>query len=220
MKVKLITFHNKRYKYISSLCDVRFSSFCLKNDYDYENKFIVEDNPLFARLYKCKMILSVLSESKFDYVIYSDIDVAIKNCDYDIFKNYSFYKDITFSKDCHGLCSGFIVIKNTDFSKKFFETCLFLKSHEEENCKQTRSLFSWNGKYDLASIADQELIKSLYYGYKYIRNNLDIDLREDIVSNQNSNKDCILKSFAHHYWASGFDMKNLETKMSQDILKF
>ena len=40
---------------------------------------------------------------------------------------HSLHKDITISKDFNGLCAGFMIVKNTKFSKQFFNTCEFLK---------------------------------------------------------------------------------------------
>lgn len=201
MRVKFLSFYNEEYEDIYKLTSPRMIEFCNLNKYSHTIQFIKNLNKNEVRVFKSKLILDNFDFDKFDYIIYSDIDILIKKINCNIFKDYDFKKDITFSSDEDGLCSGFIVIKLTEFSKKFFDTCLFLKYHNEINCNLSGSLQHWNGRYDRTSEADQELIKSLYYGYEKIRDNIDTSLPEEIVSNQQSSLEQIKKSFAYHYWS-------------------
>jgi hypothetical protein len=201
MKTLLLNYTNSKYKKISDLSKPNFIEFCSNNNFQYHLELLTSENPNECRLKKCELISNFLKNENFEYLIYSDVDILITNSKFDFWKSYEFSKDITFCKDELGLCSGFIVIKNTEFSKLFFETCVFLKSHREQNCETTESLKFWNGRYDKSSEADQELIKSLYYSYPHIRKNIDVNLPESIISNPESSMEDVKNSFAYHYWS-------------------
>ena len=82
-----------------------------------------------------------------------------------------------------------MIIKNTIFSRGFFNTCTLLKP-------TTISEFPRSQK----SADDQEMIKHLYFEYPNIRQNIDGKLSEGVVSNVQSSESNIRDSFAHHHW--------------------
>ena len=214
MKTLLLNYCNESYKKISDLSKPKFLEFCKNNSFKYHLEIVSSKDPNECRLKKCELISDFLETKSVEYLIYSDVDILIKNSKFDFWKSYVFNKDITFSKDELGFCSGFIVVKNTEFSKLFFKICAFLKTHKEENCETTQSLKSWSGKYDKTCEADQELIKSLYYSYPYIRENIDVNLPERIVSNAESTIDDIENSFAYHYWSRDISIHDTVEQMN------
>lgn len=214
MNVELVNFYNEKFKVLYDTVKESFVEFCENNNYTYNSIYLQENDPRITRLNKFSIISNTLETTKADYVIYSDLDILIKDTTFNIFENYNFNKDITFSKDKQGLCSGFIIIKVTDFSKQFFKTCMYLGSHTQKECDVTNQLQNWNGKYDASDDSDQELIKSLYYSYTNIRDNVDVDFPEWIVSNPLSTD---AGSFAHHYWSRCFGLDQTIDLISNNI---
>jgi len=175
----------------------RFTKYAHFNNYDYKHDVIDTSDPGICRLQKLNVINQQL-QYDYQYIIYSDIDIFIKDTTYDIFNEsqntpgrryHSLYKDITISKDFNGLCAGFMIVKNTKFSKQFFNTCEFLKPTTISELPKSQQ-----------SPGDQELIKHLYCEYPNVRKNIDPDLSEKIVSNNRSSELTKKKSFAHHFW--------------------
>jgi len=174
-----------------------FKRYAIANNYDYKHILINDTEPNICRLRKLSLITNQLqyyvseNMSMYDYIIYSDIDIVIKDPTYNIFDESKslIHKDITISSDSYGLCTGFMVIKNTTFSKRFFKTCTFLKP-------TTISEYPRSQK----SADDQEMIKHLYFEYPHIRQNINGKLSEGVVSNVKSSESNTRDSFAHHHW--------------------
>jgi hypothetical protein len=175
-----------------------FKKYAIANNYEYKHILIDDIEPNICRLRKLSLITNQLQYDHgqklgplYDYIIYSDIDIVIKDPTYNIFDESKklIHKDITISSDSHGLCTGFMIIKNTIFSRLFFNTCTFLKP-------PTISEFPRSQK----SADDQEMIKHLDFEYPHIRQNIDGKLSEGVVSNVQSSESNIRDSFAHHHW--------------------
>jgi len=167
-----------------------FERYAIANNYEYKHILVDDIEPNICRLRKLSLITRQLQHS-YKYVIYSDIDIVIKDPSYNIFDESKslIHKDITISSDSYGLCTGFMIIKNTIFSRVFFNTCTFLKP-------TTISEYPRSQK----SADDQEMIKHLYFEYPHIRQNINPKLSEGVVSNVKSSESNIGDSFAHHHW--------------------
>jgi len=185
-----------------------FKKYAIANNYEYKHILIDDIDPGIRRLQKVNLIVNQLQYNHdqklgplYEYIIYSDIDVVIKDPTYNIFdesKNL-IHKDITTSSDDYGLCAGFMIIKNTIFSKTFFNTCAFLKPTTISKLPRSQT-----------SPGDQELIKHLYFEYPHITQNIDGNLSQGVVSNQQSSESDINNSFAHHYWWTHRTKENID----------
>ena len=217
MKIDLVHHYNENYQEMYDLVAPRFIEFCSLNQYDYncvKAEGLTKDQSLNLKL---NVLQDALNKTKADYIIYLDIDILIKDTGYNIFEGYNFTKDITFSKDQYGFCCGAMIMKVSKFTKKFFDTCLFVGEHLEKNCPISKSLHEWNGQYDQGAGHDQELMKSLYFSYPNIRNNIDPDLPEGIISNPFSTQNEKYESFAHHYWSRSSGLKNTIARIQADL---
>ena len=123
--ILLLTYHNSPaesiYHELYESTAPFFKEYAAANNYEYKHILIDDIDPGICRRRKLSLITKQL-QLDYKYIIYSDIDVAIKDPTYNIFdesKNL-IHKDITISSDDHGLCTGFMIIKNTRFSKIFF----------------------------------------------------------------------------------------------------
>lgn len=201
MKVLLLNYYNEKFKPLYDVSKSGFTELCKNKNYTHNEVYLQEEDYKKIMMSKLSVIYNTLITTNADYIIYSDIDVKIIDPHFDIFEKYNFNKDITFSRDCYGLCAGFMVIKVSDFSKQFFSTCMYLGCHSQKECEFVNQLLNWDGKYDTSDDTDQELIKSLYYSYPNIRDNVDVELPEWIISNPMSTEPGI---FAHHYWTRTF----------------
>ena len=101
-----------------------FERYAIANNYEYKHILVDDIEPNICRLRKLSLITRQLQHS-YKYVIYSDIDIVIKDPSYNIFDESKslIHKDITISSDSYGLCTGFMIIKNTIFSRLFFNRC-------------------------------------------------------------------------------------------------
>ena len=210
--ILLLTYHNSPaesiYHDLYKHTEPYFKKYAIANNYEYKHILIDDIDPGICRLQKLSLITNQLQYNHgqklgplYDYIIYSDIDVVIKDPTYNIFdesKNL-IHKDITISSDDHGLCAGFMIIKNTIFSKAFFNTCIFLKPTTISELPKSQT-----------SPGDQELIKHLYVEYPHITQNIDINLSEGVVSNERSSESDIQNSFAHHYWWQWRTKENID----------
>jgi hypothetical protein len=202
--ILLLTYHNSPaesiYHELYEHTAPFFKKYTIANNYEHKHILIDDIDPGICRLRKLNLIAKQL-QSNYKYIIYSDIDVVIKDPTYNIFdesKNL-IHKDITISSDDHGLCAGFMIIKNTIFSKAFFNTCIFLKPTTISELPQSQT-----------SPGDQELIKHLYFEYPHITQNIDGNLNQGVVSNERSSESDIQNSFAHHYWWQWRTKENID----------
>jgi hypothetical protein len=202
--ILLLTYHNSPaesiYHDLYEHTAPFFKKYAIANNYEHKHILIDDIDPGICRLRKLSLITEQL-QSNYEYIIYSDIDVVIKDPTYNIFdesKNL-IHKDITISSDDHGLCAGFMIIKNTIFSRVFFNTCTFLKPTTISELPKSQT-----------SPGDQELIKHLYVEYPHVTQNIDINLSEEVVSNERSSELDIQNSFAHHYWWQWRTKENID----------
>jgi hypothetical protein len=202
--ILLLTYHNSPaesiYHDLYEHTAPFFKKYAIANNYEHKHILIDDIDPGICRLRKLSLITEQL-QSNYEYIIYSDIDVVIKDPTYNIFdksKNL-IHKDITISSDDHGLCAGFMIIKNTIFSRAFFNTCTFLKPTTISELPKSQT-----------SPGDQELIKHLYVEYPHVTQNIDINLSEEVVSNERSSELDIQNSFAHHYWWQWRTKENID----------
>ena len=217
MKIDLVHYYNDNYQEMYNLVAPSFIEFCHRNQYEYScvrTSGLTKDQSLNLKL---NVLQDALNKTKADYIIYLDIDILIKDTGYNIFEGYNFTRDITFAKDQYGFCCGAMIMKVTTFTKKFFDTCLFVGEHLEKHCPISNSLQEWNGVYDQGAGHDQELMKSLYFSYPNIRNNIDPDLPEGIISNPFSTQNEKYESFAHHYWSRNSGLKNTIARIKADL---
>ena len=198
--ILLLTYHNSPsesiYHELYECTAPFFKKYADANNYDYKHILIDDIDPGLCRRRKLSIITNHLIQYNYKYIIYSDIDVVIKDPTYNIFdesKNL-IHKDITISSDDNGLCAGFMIIKNTKFSRTFFNTCCFLKPTTISELPKSQT-----------SPGDQELIKHLYFEYPHITQHVDPTLSEGVVSNKRSSESDIQNSFAHHYWFQWLD---------------
>lgn len=125
----------------------------LEND-----EILRQDSEFFGDLMYKKFELIYQSLLVFDYVIYIDGDIVIKN-DFleDIFYQFS-YKDIAFQNDKRpskpneiNLCAGFMLIKSNKKMKKFFNPSNIpykkfkkFKTHDQTYINKSKNKFNYN----------------------------------------------------------------------------
>tara|TARA_R110002051_G_scaffold305708_1_gene375847 strand:- start:1770 stop:2414 length:645 start_codon:yes stop_codon:yes gene_type:complete len=206
--ILLFTYHNSPpesiYHDLYERTAPLFKEYAIANNYEYKHTLIDDVDKRTCILRKPSLITKQL-QSNYEYIIYSDIDIVIKDPTYNIFdesKNL-IHKDITISSDAYGLCAGFMIIKNTKFSRVFFNTCTFLKPTTKAE------------QPDEAGAEDQGMIKYLYSEYPHIRQNINGKLSEGVVSNAHSSESNIRDSFAHHYWWNHRTKENIDKVLNE-----
>jgi hypothetical protein len=139
---------------------------------------------------KLYYIVDELEESTSN-LLCTDIDIVIRNEDYQLESILAFSnRDILISSDPWGMCAGFMMIRNTPWSKSFFKQVIRLGEVDKD---VEMKLLNCSGK------REQSTMKYLYTGFSSVSERFFL-LSEDIVS-------CpVTKSPTapfHHYWLDG-----------------
>lgn len=100
--------------------------YCKKHNYDYydEEKYYDRDRPIAWS--KINIINSCLNDDKnnYDYVVWIDADTLVMNQEIkieELIEKYTDDKDVTVAQDYKMINTGVIIIKNTLWSRRFFD---------------------------------------------------------------------------------------------------
>lgn len=127
-------------------------------------------------------------ENSTNNLIWVDVDIVVRNDEYPLENILALSnRDILISSDPWGLCTGFMVVRNTPWSKRFFKTLAYLENLDADieykvlNCRGQR---------------EQGAVKYLYTGFPSVNSRIFL-LSEDVVS-------CPVTTAPsapfHHYW--------------------
>lgn len=126
-----------------------------------------------------------------DYLIWVDIDILLINKEISPSEFVVFSDNpITMCSDSNGLCTGFFVIKNNTWGKKYIDTMLFLRSPILEVEKTMLSI----------NAGDQSCAKYMM-GFQDVMNNVSVIPDNDFITYPG--KQPTKNTFAIHYWANG-----------------
>lgn len=183
--MKILSYYTNSYADLGEVNSMRWKSYCDIHNYEFKCDILEEQKYPYWK--KMELWIDELENTSHDYIVWTDIDVAVINKSISI---YSIIQDapITISADDQGLCCGFIIIKNCDWSKQFFHSCNFLRDVLYEKEK----IYS-----PVRKLEDQSCIKYLYDGFENVNNNIKL-LDQSIVSHPRIG--ISEKTFAHHYW--------------------
>jgi len=105
-------------------------AYCRKFEYDFRDDEDVYDPERPPAWSKVKLILKLLKENSYDYIVWIDSDTLLQDFQKrieDIILKFGFQGesqapyDLLFTRDFHTLNSGVMFIRNTAWSKAFFE---------------------------------------------------------------------------------------------------
>ena len=130
--MKILSYYTDSYSDLGEINAVRWRKYCEDNNFEFNCNVLDEQKYPYWK--KMELWIDELENTSHDYIVWTDIDVVLINKSISI---YSIIKDapITISADNQGLCCGFIIIKNCEWSKEFFRSCNFLRDvlYEKEN---------------------------------------------------------------------------------------
>lgn len=191
MKIKLITYCDSLYNLIGDLTIPRMREYAKKHAIEFSlyNKRPAESSDVYW--HKISIVKSILSES--DWVIWCDVDILFVNLDYIweqcLADNKQF--DLLVSSDHKGLCMGFFIIRNSEWSRRLLDTLEFVGNIKNEKV----------GIYDNKNQREQDALKVLKDYFSKISDNVQV-IPESIISNPRSKNQKLMKVFAHHFWAN------------------
>ena len=185
--MKILSYYTDSYSDLGEINAVRWKKYCEDNNFEFNCNVLDEQKYPYWK--KMELWIDELENTSHDYIVWTDIDVVLINKSISI---YSIIKDvpITISSDHQGLCSGFIIIKNCEWSKNFFRSCYFLRDVLYEKEK----IYSPSRK-----LEHQSCIKYLYDGFETVNSNIKL-IDQDIVSHPRIGISD--ENFAHHFWMS------------------
>jgi hypothetical protein len=199
MNIGFLTFYdiqNPKYNQIGNITYPGLSEYCKDHNYTFlcETKFDASvKNPYW---YKIELVLKHIS--KFDWIVWCDIDVFVLNKKFNmesiINSCETSKKNMAISMDGCGICAGFFMLKNCEWSKKFLDSLLFL-NEVKSDIKFT----------EYENEGDQLTIKCFYRTFPSVREKLlllDLNFMAD-ESNFDFNKDYVLYHLVSH--SNGID---------------
>jgi hypothetical protein len=118
--------------------------YCKKYGYDF-----IEDNSVYDESKpipwsKLKLILKYIDE--YDYIVWIDADIYIMNkemCLEEMIKEKQLDKDIMVGSDWKYMNTGFLSVKNSEFSKKYLEDVFNHTGYENEDGGQFSRYANW-----------------------------------------------------------------------------
>lgn len=188
----VFTWYDDNIKEYADITSIINKKYCENNNYDYivDNKRRLPDrHPSWERF---PLFLKLLKSNKYDYIVWIDADACFRldNSNSDLLNdiiNKNINKDIIFSYDIDSdeINNGFIIIKNTEYSKKF---CDKIISNKSQKCVEYYNKQNW----------EQECVRYLH------NNNIDklkehsIILPFELIQsfNKNENKNSLIIHYA------------------------
>ena len=211
MNIKLITSYNGINNELIQPLLKRLIEYCTKNKYDFEFSVEEFDNSL----HKPKFIYKKLKEFSGDYLVWIDLDIYILDLNYrieNIIPDIS--KSIAISKEDNGMCAGFMIIKNNEFSLKLFDIINFLGVLTTESKIEDKTPFG--GFLPKYKPSDQNIMKVLLHYFVKPQNELCF-INEDII--QNPKSVFCNTAFAFHLWGIWSEqvaVRNILRKLEED----
>lgn len=149
--------------------------YCLQHDYDYRDDEDVYDSSRPIAWSKILLLLKYLCNTDYDYIVWLDADTYIMNPDKtieDIIQECSGGSEILASKDVGEINTGVMFIKNSRWSRDFFQrvwdSTEFINSADWE---QDAFIHLYNSDYNQAKkhvriISNQKVFNSFWYQYE------------------------------------------------------
>jgi len=154
---------------------ITLENYCKKHNYDLlEDVNLLREHDREIQWTKILLIQKFLNLNIYDYLVWIDADTMILNAEITL---ESFVdrlmnnKDVMYSRDFGGwVNNGVIFIKNTKFSKQYFEESW---NHTNEICREQGSMdmlyrFNWNNAQNLIEITDDPReYNPVWFQYEY-----------------------------------------------------
>lgn len=189
--MKVLSYYTDFYSDLGIVNSQRWKSYCDKHGFEFKCPVLEDQKHPYWK--KMELWIDELNTTTHDYIIWTDIDVAVLNMNtsiYSIIESNLLTQNspILISSDDQGLCCGFIIIKNCEWSKEFFKTCNFLRDVVYDKEK----IYS-----PVRKLEDQSCIKYLYDGFENVQQNI-VLLDQQIISHPRIGSSSA--TFAHHFW--------------------
>ena len=190
MNIKFLTYCDHEYEPIGSLTIPIMRDYCRKHNFEFilNNKITGPHRDVYWN--KISTVRENLGDS--DWVLWSDIDIMI----FDLNFNWENYlekmedKDLILSSDYGGLCLGFFLIRNCEWSFRLLASMELMGNINSGKV----------GIYDKKNQREQDTLKVLADFFENISCKIDL-IPESLISNPRSSLNGITP-FAHHFWAS------------------
>lgn len=200
MKIIVTSVFDVNTEPVSDIISNRLAKYCELNNYTYMCK---KFNEKLDPWYKIEYLINLLKTKTCDYLCWFDIDMYIIDLKYrleDLITDIN--KNIYVSTDNSGICSGFILIRNTEHSIKLLETLLFL-TYQNFN-----SSLPYTDKIGGFPINDEKVeqnpLKVLCFYFQKVENMIGYIKQSIIMNPSSSDKDL---PFIFHFWSFKWSKK-------------
>lgn len=193
-------FYTNNISDVGKLTSERLKEYCYINNYDFE--LFEYGNENISSWEKINICINCLKSSYHDYIVYLDADCLILNLDFDFYQLLN-DTNLSLSSDVYGICCGFFIMKNNEWTKKLLNIINFIKDVDfNKSLSSTTNIGGFNS---LENKYEQNTFKVLLEYFPEIRSNIKT-IPETIIQNPDSqfNKD----AFIFHFWS--FDWKYKE----------
>lgn len=129
-----------------------------------------------------------------DWIVWIDADILIMNHDFDVYSLLKSKKrDMYVSTDFNGLCTGFFILRNCEWSRNLLDAWMFLGPLKGD----------WYIEFDqMRKPGEQNTFKCMYKYFSGVKERVDL-IPEEVVSNPRTVVNNV--PFAHHYWCNGLN---------------
>jgi uncharacterized protein (DUF2384 family) len=150
---------------------------------------------------KFSIVLAELSdlESSDDWVIWIDSDVVLLNDKIALGEYFPENKDIVFSIDAFGICTGVFAARNSPWARQFLSTLLFLAQIDPSRQHEFDGRDTW----------EQNSVKAILRYFPEARKRSGI-FPESVVQNRLS--DFSQSAFLFHFWMAGRSSREIMRK--------
>jgi hypothetical protein len=191
MKIKLITAYNGLNNKLIFPFLNRIINYCTINKYEFD--FDIKNTHIQTK--KLEYIYDKLITSDCDFLVWIDLDVYLLNLDFRV-ENIINDKDLYFSQDNNGICTGFMIVKKSDFNIELFRSLSFFGMVNTSMDIETKSIFGGflhkNGNH-----YDQNTIKVVLNYFNIFKDKVTL-IDENIIQNPESS--FFETAFAFHFW--------------------
>jgi hypothetical protein len=141
MHLKIITAYNHKFYDIVNITHPIFIKYCTLKNYSYRiqdlSRYNLSRPPAWSKI---SIVLEEMEQDPVDFYLWIDADAVILNLDFDPLTFVTETHDIYMTRDFNNLNSGVMLLKHTDYTKKFLQTVWDMTEYIENSSWENEAI--------------------------------------------------------------------------------
>lgn len=141
MHLKVITAYNHKFYDIVNITQPIFIKYCTLKNYSYRiedlSRYNLSRPPAWSKI---SIVLEEMEKDLVDFYLWIDADAVILNLDFDPLTFVTETHDIYMARDFNNLNSGVMLLKHTDYTKKFLQTVWDMTEYIENSSWENEAI--------------------------------------------------------------------------------